>query len=519
MAEPTSSSQSATVVSPVKKKSVVAKAMPYIGVLLFLFAGLKFAQYLQFSRTHATTDDAYVTGDFVNVSPLILGTLSHLSVKEGDFVKKGQLIARLEDSQQIANVQQAEAAYKLALEQIPQAQTSLTFQSRATKASIDRAKAALAAQRARTQGANAQLKVIQATTKNQAEQARAQISAAQAARRQAQAQVTLARAAHAASQRAVEAASHGVSALQSKLAAAQAEVQRTSADVERYQRLLSQEAVTQQQFDVVSSQAVTAQSNLATLQRQIEQANSQLDQAREGVQQAAAQVTVAEQATQSADQQIKVAEAGLGVAVANTGQVNVQSTNVNVSSALDLQSSADIQTAQAGESQVTLQNQKVSSAQVQAQQAKATLEFAKVQLRNTYIYAPEDGQVVRKTANVGTSLSPGQTIVTLAQSGKIWVTANFKETQLTNIRVGQSAEIEVDAFPGHKIKAVVASINQATGATTSLLPPDNATGNFTKVVQRIPVRLTLKPDDITPQISQGMSVSASIDIEDRPATP
>ena len=514
MAEPIPSPENATAK---KKKSVVATVLPYLGVILFLFAGLKFAQHLGYSRTHVVTDDAYVTGDFVNVSPLILGTLSELRVKEGETVRKGQLIARLEDSTQRANLKQAEAAYKVAMEQIPQAQTSLTFQKDATKASIDRARAALAVQVAKTKGAAAQLRVVKATTQNQVEQARAQVAAAKAQSSQAQAQVTLARASLRGYQSAVEAAEHGMKVLLSKVSAAEAEVQRTATDLDRYRKLLTQEAVTQQQFDVVASQSVTAQSNLDALRQQIEQSNAQLQQAKEAVRQGEAQISVTEQAAKSADQQVKVAQAGLGVAAANIGQVAVQDTNVAASSALDTQSAVDIQSAQAGNSQVTLSGQKITSAETQAELAKAALEFAKVQLADTYIYAPTNGQVVRKTANIGASISPGQTIVTLTESNQVWITANFKETQLTEIRIGQPAEIEVDAFPGHVIRATVESINEATGATTSLLPPDNATGNFTKVVQRVPVRLTIKHEDKTPILSQGMSVSVSIDIEETAA--
>jgi Cation efflux system protein CusB domain 1 len=122
---------------------------------------------------------------------------------------------------------------------------------------------------------------------------------------------------------------------------------------------------------------------------------------------------------------------------------------------------------------------------------------------------------------------PGQTILTLTEGDYVWVTANYKETQLRNTHPGQPAEVEVDAVPGKAFLGWVRSINEATGAATSLLPPENATGNFVKVVQRIPVRIELDPagDDEDRKyarlsdirtLRQGMSVSATIDTSRRP---
>ena len=104
-------------------------------------------------------------------------------------------------------------------------------------------------------------------------------------------------------------------------------------------------------------------------------------------------------------------------------------------------------------------------------QAEAAVKSAQVSENDTSIFAPTDGTVVRKTANVGASLSAGQTILTLTQGQGVYITANFKETQVGNVRVGQPVEIRVDSFPGKVFKGVVGSLNQATGATTSLVAP------------------------------------------------
>jgi membrane fusion protein (multidrug efflux system) len=130
--------------------------------------------------------------------------------------------------------------------------------------------------------------------------------------------------------------------------------------------------------------------------------------------------------------------------------------------------------------------------------------------------------VVRKGVNVGDALTPGQTIVTMTQGTYAWITANFKETQLEGVQAGEPVEIDVDAFPGKTFHGSVQSINEASGNTTSLLPADNATGNFTKVVQRIPVKIVLvaprhpASGDATQQdiedLRQGMSCEPTIDI-------
>jgi len=130
--------------------------------------------------------------------------------------------------------------------------------------------------------------------------------------------------------------------------------------------------------------------------------------------------------------------------------------------------------------------------------------------------------VVKKAANIGSSLSPGQSVVTLTQGSYVWVSANFKETQLKNVVVGQPCEVEVDTFPGIIFNGRVQAINEATGASLALLPPDNSTGNFTKVVQRVPVKIQLVPATGTAdkkyarqadilRLHQGLSVTAVID--------
>jgi len=143
-------------------------------------------------------------------------------------------------------------------------------------------------------------------------------------------------------------------------------------------------------------------------------------------------------------------------------------------------------------------------------QAKAVLAQAELNLAYTSIRAPASGVVSRKTVEVGQVVAPGQPLMAIVPLDKIWVTANFKETQLTDMKPGQKARIHVDTY-GRAYEGHIESIAAATGARFSLLPPENATGNYVKVVQRIPVKILLDgPPDSARPLRPGMSVTATV---------
>lgn len=150
------------------------------------------------------------------------------------------------------------------------------------------------------------------------------------------------------------------------------------------------------------------------------------------------------------------------------------------------------------------------AAQMAASQAR--LRLAEDNLGYTRITAPHDGLTGARQVRAGQFVSTGSPIITVMPMSRLWVIANLKETQMTNVRVGDKATVTVDAFPGTVLTAQVASWSPGTGSVFALLPPDNATGNFTKVVQRIPVKLVLDPNpDLGALIRPGMSVVATID--------
>jgi membrane fusion protein (multidrug efflux system) len=168
------------------------------------------------------------------------------------------------------------------------------------------------------------------------------------------------------------------------------------------------------------------------------------------------------------------------------------------------------QAAAAG-SQVTASGAAVRGADARLAAAQAEVDDAKLQLSYATLLAPNSGVVAKRNAEPGALVQIGQNLLSLVPQEDVWVTANLKETQLAKVRVGDEAEFTVDAYPGRAFKGKVESLSPATGARFALLPPDNATGNFTKVVQRVPVRIAVdNTADPAYPLRPGMSVEVTI---------
>jgi membrane fusion protein (multidrug efflux system) len=174
------------------------------------------------------------------------------------------------------------------------------------------------------------------------------------------------------------------------------------------------------------------------------------------------------------------------------------------------QARAGVEQARANRKQVPIKQADAAAAVAAVGQAKANLEAAELELSYTTVVAPVDSVVTKKSVEVGQIVQPGQSLLVLIPLQDIWVTANFKETQLAKVRPGQKAEVQVDMY-GETFTGHVDSIAGATGARLSLLPPENATGNFVKVVQRIPVKILVDPVPSDKAVLRpGMNVDATI---------
>ncbi|ALW84465.1 secretion protein HlyD [Hymenobacter sedentarius] len=163
--------------------------------------------------------------------------------------------------------------------------------------------------------------------------------------------------------------------------------------------------------------------------------------------------------------------------------------------------------------QVAAAQQQIAVAQAVVKQRQADLDNAKLQLSYTTIVAPGNGVVSKKNVQPGQVVAPGQQLMGLVASEKTWVIANFKETQLEDMKVGQPVKLEVDAYPHEDFQGHIASLSAATGARFALLPPDNASGNFVKVTQRIPVKIELDKIDPEHPLRAGMSVNATVQVK------
>lgn len=166
-------------------------------------------------------------------------------------------------------------------------------------------------------------------------------------------------------------------------------------------------------------------------------------------------------------------------------------------------------------SQANGQQSMISLAEALVRQREAELKLAQTQLDYTTIEAPCDGIISKKSVDVGQFITTGQPMCSAIDNTRLWIVANFKETQLENMKKGQSVSVKVDAYPSMKITGKVNSFVGATGARFSLLPPDNATGNFVKIVQRVPVKITLdhlSKEDLK-KLFPGLSTSVTVNVK------
>jgi len=207
---------------------------------------------------------------------------------------------------------------------------------------------------------------------------------------------------------------------------------------------------------------------------------------------------------------------GAKAALANA-QASEAAANDGIRAARDREAQAHAQhnAAETGPQQVAVQNARAKAAEAQVQQAQAQLDQVKLNLSYTKIVAPVAGIITRKSVEVNQNVGVGQNLLTLVSLEDLWVTANFKETQLRHMSAGQSVEIAVDAT-GKKYNGKVTQIGGATGSVLSLFPPENATGNYVKVVQRVPVRIDftdLKNEDPNHLLRPGLSVEPTVRVK------
>jgi membrane fusion protein, multidrug efflux system len=320
------------------------------------------------------------------------------------------------------------------------------------KVALERAKADLAAAQSSAQAAHSQVPMTSTTTSSQRNLAGAGIEQAESARN--------------AALKDVETAKSKLETSRARVREAEAAYVKAMQDLERMKLLISKDEVSKQQYDAAVAAADSARAARDSTQSGVNESSNSIEAAQARVGQAEARIKEAQAnllATQTAPQQLSISRSNAQTALARV------------------------------------------------QQAEAALEQAKLNMEYTEVRAPIDGIVSQRKVELGQYIQPGQPLLALVPLHNIWITANFKENQLKNMRQGQKAIVTVDAYGGREYEGHIDSIAAATGARFSLLPPENATGNYVKVVQRVPVKIVIDSGaDIQHLLRPGLSVIATV---------
>jgi membrane fusion protein, multidrug efflux system len=274
---------------------------------------------------------------------------------------------------------------------------------------------------------------------------------------------------------------------------------------------------TSSQLSSADADLAAAQATRAAAQQQYDAANAQMSEAEANNVKAQNDlarykqlVSKQEISEQQYDEAYAAAQAGAAAVDAARAQATAAEQQIRAAQSHVAQAEANVRGARTGPQQVAAMRSRAQSAEAVVEAKKAALDQAQLNLQYTTVVSPVAGVVTNRTVEAGENVQPGQELMRVINLDDIWVTANFKETQLRNMRVGQQVTIHVDTTGGD-YKGHVQSVAGASGSITSLLPPENATGNFVKVVQRIPVKITFDEGQTSQHVLRpGMSVEPKV---------
>jgi len=428
---------------------------------LLLLAALSYvARGVYRSGHYVSTDDATVESQVVNLAPRVSGVVEKVLVSEHQLVRRGQLLLMLEAQDYRTAAQQARA-HLATLDQSARSQNlKVRWSQQQLQSDLEQSRARIAAAQARVQEA------VEAETASAH-----QIESSELTSQQTNLGVETARRSWAA-------------ALESSRAE-KAQAERAQLDWQRYQKLYAQEAISKQQLDQARADWLSQTNRALAQEQQAAALGNQIQVQRTSYRGGLEDTVVRRQNREQA-------------------RAVVQRSQAEVAQAL-----AQLHEAENGRTQIALEKQFLREIEARRSEAKEQLNQAELNLGYTKIYAPWDGVVGQRPSEVGAYLKAGQVGLQLV-SATPWVVANFKETQLARLQAGQRASIWVDFNSGHKLEAHVDSLQPATGSRFSLIPPENASGNWVKVVQRIPVKLVLEHP--SPNLLPGMSATVEVEI-------
>lgn len=444
---------------PAKKKSPIG----WLIMLVVIIGGVAYGVHsYHVSQTREVTDNAQVDGTITQISSRVRGQVVEVMVKDNDVVKKGDVLYTLDPSDYQIRVDSAESALASAKNRLAQAKLEVALSDRTTSAQVDERLSSISVSQSQVAAAG------QAVAVARAEAARTDAGIAEAHSGIARAQA-------------------GVKEALAQQSKAETEAKRLRDDRDRYKNLLAKREVSQQQYEAAAAQAKQADA-------QVESARQQVAAARAVVASAQAGLSNAEAARQVALESIGRAQAGQSEAQARVGEAQ-----------------ARVQEARAGTLQTSVTRSSLDGYQAEIDRAESALKQARLDLSYTKVTAPSAGRVTKKNISPGQYVEIGTPALALVDESDLWVVANFKETQMEHMVVGQEATLAVDTYPGTPLHGKIQSIQAGTGAVFSLLPPENASGSFVKVVQRIPVKIALTSEEQKKvPLRPGMSVEATV---------
>lgn len=422
----------------------------YIVGAILLVAAIAGSVYWIYARQYESTDDAFIDGDIVQISPKISAYVTKIYVKENQSVKKGELLVELNAEELEAKLERARAELRAAEARRGQAEAQTLLTRRTTGAAQTQARSNVE------------------TARSNVEQTRLAAGAKQSEIRQAETAVKTARA--------------NLAEARARVPQVESNLQLAETEYNRRLELFNRGDVSRQSLDIAANAVAAAKAQLEAARKQIEAAQARVEEA----------------------------DAGVGTAQENyrqsLAQIDLTQSQVN-------ESSGRLADAAAAPERIAASESEIGTARAAVEQAKTTVAQAELELSYAKIYAPEDGFVTRKNVHEGQLVQPGAVLMALSQSDEIWIVANFKETQFERMRVGQPVEIKVDAYPDKTFRGKIESFQAGTGSRFSVLPSENASGNFVKVVQRIPVKIVFeeKPEDIH-LLVPGMSVQPRVKV-------
>ena len=438
------------VVETTGEKKRKRKRVLYIGAAALIVLIIAGIGYWLYARQYESTDDAFVDADITQVSPKVSAYVKKVYVSSNQRVKKGDLLIDLDTADLESKLQAAKAQLEQARSQRTAAQANVALTTRTTAAGQ---------QTARSNVQTAQQNVEQQRLASQARQA--QITQAEAAARTARANLAQAQA--------------QVPGAQSTVHLAQVEFQRRQ---------------------VLFNRGDISRTNLDQEQNVLQTAEAQLNATQQAVIAAQSRVNEAEANVRNAQETYRQSVAQVGLTQSQVGE-----------------SQGRLEDASAAPERIEVSQSQVGTAEATIQAAEAAVAQAQLELSYAKITAPEDGIVTRKTVEEGQLVQVGTPLMAISQSDDIWVVANFKETQLEYMQPGQKVTVDVDAFPNEDFKGHVESLQAGTGSRFSVLPAENATGNFVKVVQRVPVKIVFdEPNEKLQRLVPGMSVVPTVKV-------